>query len=596
MRELRRLLMHLSPRRRWQLAGLFVLMILGAAAELATLGAVLPFLALLADPTVASKYPLLQKTFFALGWSGEENILLPATILFGVIALCAAAVRMLLSWYTFRFTFGVGVDLSKEVYRRTLYQPYSFHVSRNTSEIIAGLNQVQNIVFYVINPLAQGAVAALMAIAIIGALIRIDPITATTAGVGFTLIYILVTFSARRRLHANSKLIAASEAQRVQAVQEGLGAIRDVLIDGAQGVYITRFWKTSASQALAQSANNFISAAPRYLIESLGMALIAGLAYWLSAHKGGLSAAIPVLGALALGAQKLMPQMQQMYYSWAAVTGNRAVLGDVIALLEQPIPEEYFKPPATDPVRFERDIALCDVSFRYRHDVPEVIRRLNLKIRHGDRIGFIGKTGSGKSTVIDLIMGLLEPTGGGIEIDGRRITSTNRRTWQAHIAHVPQSIYLADACIAENIAFGVNLSNIDHSRVREAARMAQLVDFIESLPAGYRTLVGERGVRLSGGQRQRIGLARALYKQADVLVLDEATSALDDETEQAVMEAINSLGREITVLMIAHRLSTLRRCDRIFELRHGTLLRAGTYAEIVPSEPDTTTAVPPTAS
>ena len=245
-RELRRLLMQLSPRRRWQLAGLFVLMILGAAAELATLGAVLPFLALLADPTVAFKYPLLQKTFFALGWSREQNILLPATILFGVIALCAAAVRMLLSWYSFRFTFGVGVDLSKEVYRRTLYQPYSFHVSRNTSEIIAGLTLVQSIVFYVINPLAQGAVAALMAIAIIGALIGIDPITATTAGVGFTLIYILVTFSARRRLRENSRVIADSEAQRVQAVQEGLGAIRDVLIDGTQGVYITRFWKTSA--------------------------------------------------------------------------------------------------------------------------------------------------------------------------------------------------------------------------------------------------------------------------------------------------------------------------------------------------------------
>jgi ABC-type multidrug transport system fused ATPase/permease subunit len=566
-------------------------MILGAVAELATLGAVLPFLALLADPTVASKYPLLQKMFFALGWSSQKNIVLPATIFFGVIALSAAAVRMFLLWYSTRFTFGVGVDLCKEVYRRTLYQPYSFHVSRNTSEIIAGLTKVDNIVFYLINPLAQGVVAALISIALIGALIHIDPITAATAGVGFTLIYILVTFSGRRRLHQNSEVIAAAETQRVQAIQEGLGAIRDVLIDGAQGVYITRYWHTSASQALARSAIAFTGGAPRYLIESLGMVLIAGLACWLSAQKGGLTAAIPVLGALALGAQKLMPQMQQMYSSWVTVSGSRASLGDVIAFLEQPIPEEYLKPPATDPVRFEREIALCDVSFRYRRDAPEVIRRLNLKIRRGDRVGFIGKTGSGKSTVIDLIMGLLEPTAGGIEIDGRRISSANRRTWQGHIAHVPQSIYLADASIAENIAFAINPSNIDHSRVREVARMAQLVDFIETLPSGYRTVVGERGVRLSGGQRQRIGLARALYKQAEVLVLDEATSALDDETEQAVMGAINSLGKEITVLMIAHRLSTLRRCDRIFELKEGILLREGAYSEIVPSAPNSSTAV-----
>jgi ABC-type multidrug transport system fused ATPase/permease subunit len=529
--------------------------------------------------------------FFALGWSSQKNIVLPATIFFGVIALSAAAVRMFLLWYSTRFTFGVGVDLCKEVYRRTLYQPYSFHVSRNTSEIIAGLTKVDNIVFYLINPLAQGVVAALISIALIGALIHIDPITAATAGVGFTLIYILVTFSGRRRLHQNSEVIAAAETQRVQAIQEGLGAIRDVLIDGAQGVYITRYWHTSASQALARSAIAFTGGAPRYLIESLGMVLIAGLACWLSAQKGGLTAAIPVLGALALGAQKLMPQMQQMYSSWVTVSGSRASLGDVIAFLEQPIPEEYLKPPATDPVRFEREIALCDVSFRYRRDAPEVIRRLNLKIRRGDRVGFIGKTGSGKSTVIDLIMGLLEPTAGGIEIDGRRISSANRRTWQGHIAHVPQSIYLADASIAENIAFAINPSNIDHSRVREVARMAQLVDFIETLPSGYRTVVGERGVRLSGGQRQRIGLARALYKQAEVLVLDEATSALDDETEQAVMGAINSLGKEITVLMIAHRLSTLRRCDRIFELKEGILLREGAYSEIVPSAPNSSTAV-----
>ena len=214
-------------------------------------------------------------------------------------------------------------------------------------------------------------------------------------------------------------------------------------------------------------------------------------------------------------------------------------------------------------------------------DAPEVIKRLNLQIPRGSRVGFIGKTGSGKSTAIDLIMGLLEPMSGGIEIDGQLLTSANRRAWQAQIAHVPQSIYLADVTIAENIAFGLDVHDIDQQRMREAARKAQLAEFIETLPAQYQTEVGERGVRLSGGQRQRIGLARALYKQADVLVLDEATSALDDATEKAVMEAIDSLGKGITVLMVAHRVSTLSSCDRIFELKNGSLLREGSYQEVI---------------
>jgi ABC-type multidrug transport system fused ATPase/permease subunit len=310
------------------------------------------------------------------------------------------------------------------------------------------------------------------------------------------------------------------------------------------------------------------------------MVLIALLAYWLSLRTGGLSAAIPALGALAIGAQKLFPQMQQIYYGWASLSGSSAALAEVVALLEQPIPDEYFKPSPASPAHLEHGIVLRNVGFRYRKDAPVVICRLSLQIPRGARVGFIGKTGSGKSTVLDLIMGLLEPTSGGIEIDGQLLTSANRRAWQACIAHVPQSIYLTDATIAENIAFGLYVHDIDQQRVREAARKAQLAEFIEGLPAQYQTAVGERGVRLSGGQRQRIGLARALYKQADVLVLDEATSALDDATEAAVMQAIDSLGKDITVLMVAHRVSTLRNCDRIFELKNGSLFREGSYQKL----------------
>ena len=548
-----RLLAHLSRRRRWQLGGLLVFMLLGAVAELATLGAVIPFLALLIDPTLASRYPLLQAMFVTVGWARGESILLPATVLFAVVAVLAAGIRMALSWVSVKFSFGIGADFGVEVYRRTLYQPYSFHVARNTSEIIAGLHKVQYVAFNVIAPLVQGAVSVILSVAILGALVSIDPVIAIVAGLSFGVIYILVTLTIRRQLRASGKIFGDNETRRVQAIQEGLGGIRDMLIDGTQSVYINHFSRIEVAQSQARAANNFISTAPRYLIESICMVLIAALAYWLSLRGGGMTGAIPVLGAFTIAAQKLMPQIQQIYYGWASLSGNRTILADVVALLDQPIPVEYSESVAISPAHLQQGIRLRNLGFRYQPSAPEVLRQINLEIPRGSRVGFIGKTGSGKSTVTDLIIGLLEPTSGGIEIDGQALTSANRRAWQAHIAHVPQSIYLTDSTIAANIAFGADPRDIDEKRVREAARKAQLAEFIETLPAQFQTLVGERGVRLSGGQRQRIGLARALYKQADVLVLDEATSALDDATEKSVMQAIESLGAEITVLMIAHR-------------------------------------------
>ena len=579
--NIKRLLGHLSSRRRWQLLGLLAFMLLGAVAELATLGAVLPFLAILTEPAQAFKYPLLQNLFTAVGWADQKSILLPTTLLFAIMAILGAAIRMALIWISIKFSFGVGIDLGVEVYRRTLYQPYSFHVAHNTSEIIAGLNKVQGVVYGIVSPLIQMLVSLLITVSILGALFWVEPTTATVSSLGFALIYLTVTLSTRRKLRLNSKLIADADTQQVQTVQEGLGGIRDILIDGTQGFYINRFRNINAVLRRAQAANTIIGTAPRYLIESISMVLIAALAYWLCTREGGLSTAIPVLGALALGAQRLMPQMQQIYYGWATINGNRTILAEVIERLKQPIPAEYFANQPADILPMERGIVLRDVCFRYRLDSPEVISRLNLQIPSGSRIGFIGKTGSGKSTLIDLILGLLEPTSGHIEIDGITLRADNRRAWQLRIAHVPQSIFLADSTIAENIAFGIDRHHIDLARIREAARKAQLANFIETLPDKYQSVVGERGVRLSGGQRQRIGLARAFYKEATVLVLDEATSALDDATEKEVIQAIDALGNDITVLMIAHRVSTLSSCDCIFEIQNGNLMREGSYQDLI---------------
>lgn len=578
---IRRLCSHLSRRRRVQLVGLLGLMLAGAVAELVTIGAVLPFLALMADPAKALHYPMLQDAFSFLGWQDKNSILLPATIMFGIVAVASGAIRMLLIWVSNRVMYAIGYDLGVEVYRRTLFQPYRYHVARNTSQIIAGMGKVQAVVAGLLLPLITTIIAAITAVAILVALILIDPFVATAACAGFTALYLIITLSTRRKLHKNSQIISKGQVARVQAVQEGLGGIRDVLIDNSQAMYVQRFQKVDASLRKAEVANTFIGAAPRYLIEAIGIVLIAALAYWLSQRDGGLAAALPVLGALAIGAQKLLPLMQQIYNGWAIVVGNRAIINDVVELIEQHVPEEYLGHNTRQSLPFESTLILDNVSFRYSTNSRDVLAQLSLEIPKGSRVGFIGKTGSGKSTALDLIMGLLEPSGGNIVIDGVPLTSGNRRGWQARIAHVPQTIYLADASIAENIAFGVEKAHVDYDRVQHAARQAQIAEHIQKLPKQYDTEVGERGVRLSGGQRQRIGIARALYKQADVLIFDEATSALDDGTERAVMEAIRGLGPDLTVMMIAHRLSTLSACDWIFELADGQLLRSGSYNQII---------------
>ncbi len=574
-----RLYRQLPPRRRRQLFGLFGLSAIGAISELGAIGAILPFLALMADPSLASRYVFLRSVFSFLGWSADESIFLPATALFVVVAFSTGAVRVALTWATYRFTFGVGTDLGKEVYRRILLQPYSYHVARNTSLTLASLNNVQQIVGGVIIPLIQSAISSVLILAIAAALLLTNALASIVTTFAFVAIYGSISALTRKTLNRNSEIIARMEAQRVQAIQEGLGGIRDVILDGTQELFVGRYWDCESRERRAMAANSFTSYAPRYMIEALGMIVMAILAVALSAH-GGVADALPVLGALALGAQRALPQVQAIYFGWASINSTRFALHDVVQLLELPVPE-HTNLSEKDRLRVRQSIELDDVSFRYIADGPDVLSHVRLRIERGSRVGFIGKTGSGKSTLVDLIMGLLEPTHGEVMVDGRALTAANRGAWQAAIAHVPQSIYLSDTTIAENIAFGVEPHSIDNNRLREAAERARIAGFVDSLPEKFHTMVGERGVRLSGGQRQRIGLARALYKRADLIVLDEATSALDNETEAAVMSAIYSGSRDITVLIIAHRLTTLRACDRIFELCNGKIARECRYEDIV---------------
>jgi ABC-type multidrug transport system fused ATPase/permease subunit len=425
-----------------------------------------------------------------------------------------------------------------------------------------------------------------VALCILAALLVIDFAIMLTAAAGIALLYVVLSRFSYRRLHGSSDVIAAALRQRVQSVQEGLGGIRDVLLDRSQPVFLAKFSGIDDRFRQAQASNQFLAAAPRQLVEAASVVLIAVVAVLVSGRPGGLAAALPVLGALALGAQRLLPLVQQVYFSWSQIYGHRATLIDIAALLD-PQGEDFAQvaqlpaaAPLADAIRFDA------VDFSYPGCDTRALADITLDIARGSRLGLIGASGSGKSTFVDLLLGLLDPDKGRLSMDGQPLGSDNVAAWQAQVAHVPQAIFLADDTIAANIAFGREAGAIDMERVREAARLAEIDSFIAGLPEGYATGVGERGVRLSGGQRQRIGIARALYKQASVLVFDEATSALDDATEGAVMASIARLPRSLTLVMIAHRLTTLRQCDRIVRLDHGRIAGIGSYEALLGSAKD----------
>ena len=567
---------YLSPRRRTQLGLLLVVMLASGGAELLSLGAVLPFLAVLSDPELLWQQPLVQQLAGRVGFSQASELLLPATLAFVVAAVLAAMVRLANLWLNVRLAAALGSDLSCEAYRRTLYQPYGVHVQRNSAAVITGTTTQINLTVVALNSLLQLITSAVVAACLLTGLMVIDAPVAVAAAALFGSAYGVLAITARRELRRNGQRIAEASSQQLKALQEGLGAIRDVLLDGSQPTYLKIYRQADRPQRQLQAKNIFLGAFPRYALEALGMvaiALLGGLLVW---QRGSGAAVIPLLGALALGAQRLLPALQQIYSGWASLRGYNAAIQAVLAMLNQPLPPEV---SVAEPLPLREGIRLVGVHFRYGPEQPEVLRGLELEIRRGERIGLIGSTGSGKSTTVDLLMGLLAPSAGRVLVDGVDLHDPKHpqrlAAWRAAIAHVPQSIYLADSSIAENIAFGLPRDQIDLARVRQAAAQAQIASFIEASPEGYGSFVGERGIRLSGGQRQRIGIARALYKQARALVLDEATSALDTATEQALMEAVNALSQELTIVMIAHRLSTVQQCDRVIQLSQGRVAADG---------------------
>lgn len=561
---------HISRRRKWQALVAGALTLVGGIAEIISLGAVVPFIAVLTAPEQVLQNPIASRI---AGWAGivaPREMIIPLSVLFCVAAIFAGVLRVAQLWFNIRFAQVVGSDLSAEVFRRTLYQPYTFHLDHNTSSLLTLIMGKVGAVTTGLQSALIFGTSVILGLSIVGALLAINAPVALGTAILLGTFYFIFARRSRFALEKNGEIQARESVKFVKVLQESLGGIRDVLLDNNQEFFLKIFRISQRMSATAGSKNYVMGSIPRFVLEPAALLVLVGVAAALASSGSAVATMLPLMGVLVFGAQRLLPTLQQSYQMYSQIVGSNEATREVLVVLRWPLSVGALSAPPL-PMPFLKEIHLHQLSFSYGISSPLILDRVDLCIPKGARIGFVGKTGGGKSTTVDLIMGLLLPTAGSIEVDGLELSGDRMRAWQRTVAHVPQNIFLADVSLAENIAFGIPLPSIDFALVQHAARQAQIDEFIEQQALKYQALVGERGVRLSGGQRQRIGIARALYKRASVLIFDEATSALDSETEQAVMQSIEQLSRELTIILIAHRVTTVERCEAVYEVAGGKI-------------------------
>ena len=584
MHNFKKLLFLLTPYERKHAGLLLIMIIIMAFLDMIGIASILPFMAVLTNPTLIETNFILNTMFQVsniFGVESNKQFLFALGVLVFVLLITSLAFKALTTYVQVRFVQMREYSIGKRLVEGYLHQPYSWFLSRNSADLgKAILSEVQQLISNGISPslelIAKGAVT----IAIIILLIIADPKLTLIVGLSLASSYGMIFYFLRKYLNQIGKKRLINNQLRFKSVSEAFGAAKEIKVGGLEQIYVNLFSNSAQNYARTQASVRIVAQLPRFILEAIAFGGILLLILYSMNNSGSFNNALPIVSLYIFAGYRLLPALQTIYSCLTQITFVGPSLDKIYNDIKNIKP--FNENQDEDVLDLNKKIILKDIHYNYPNSSKTVLKDINLSIPSKSTVGVIGTTGSGKTTMVDIILGLLDPQKGSLEIDGKIITKQNLRSWQRSIGYVPQHIYLTDDTVEANIAFGVSCENIKKDLVEKAAKVAFLHEFVvNELPKKYQTIIGERGIRLSGGQRQRIGIARALYHNPKVLILDEATSALDNDTEKAVMEAINNLSKKITIILIAHRLNTVKNCDYIIKLDQGRIASVGKYNDIV---------------
>lgn len=575
----KKLLALLTKDERRKLIVVFLLVLVMGFLELAGIGSIMPFLSVATNPKSIQSNQYLKWVYDYFEFESTSSFITTLGIVFVIFLLISNCSRAMITYITKRYSAMRKYALSKRLLKHYVYQPYTFFLDHNSAELQKNvLSEVNMVIQKAMYPGLTMVAQAIVSLFIIGLLMSVNMLIALIVtgvlGLSYTTIYLLV----RHVLQKIGKERVEASREQFKGVSEVLGGIKDVKILHKEENFIGKFSAPAKRLAIIGVMNEIIGELPRYMLETVAFGGIVILLLFILHSTGNLNDAIPLIGLYALAGYRLMPSLQAVF---RGATNFRYNIPAVELLYKHMHTGDKINVIRAEPIPLEKEILLENITFSYPNSENAVIRSQTISIKANTTVGFVGPTGCGKTTVVDIILGLLTPQSGALKIDGKRIDLNDIYSWQSSLGYVQQSIYLSDDTVTKNIAFGVPDNQIDHNLVKNAAEIANIDRFIEEeLPNGYNTIIGERGIRLSGGQRQRLGIARAVYNNPSVLILDEATSALDGFTEDAIMDAIHSLSGKKTILMIAHRITTLRECDLIYMMKNGKIVDSGSYEKL----------------
>lgn len=585
LKVIKQLFVLLTDKQLKQFYILQVLVVIMAFTELLGIASIAPFMALVGDISILKTNGVFAQLYQMSGLNNPMDFLFYTGVIVLVMLTFSTVISMFTTWRLSIFGARIGTEIADRLYTYYMQQSWQFHASGSSAQLTKQVStEAARISSQIVQPLMIMNSKLVLALFISISIVIYDPVIAILGLFIFSLAYFVLYRLVRQKLESNGQQLSEVSTQRFRLMNEGFGGIKDVLLLNRSHDFITRFHDSGKIFARAQGTNIAISQVPRYFIELIAFgAMISLVLVLIKVHSGNLGEVLPILAVYALAAFKLLPALQQIYSSLSQIKGNTAAFEAVKDDLERSFDSQKTSSDTvvSTPIDLKRSIKLSNIEFTYPGKDRPAVDGVNMGIPVNSVIGLVGSSGSGKSTLIDLLLGLLTPQQGGIYVDDIRITADNKRAWQDLLGFVPQSIFLSEGSIAENIAFGIPAKDISLKQVNKALNLANLTELVEQLPDGVNTRVGERGVQLSGGQRQRIGIARALYHEAEVLVFDEATSALDGITEKIVMDAIHEFSGQKTIVMIAHRLKTVEKCDLIYFMENGKIIDHGTYQELV---------------